>query len=115
MSATIDKMRSKHLNTCDSIELIFPEVSAEQLGPIVQFVKMCCGECAVNFENIRNHLDNSFRNWGVFIDTNCTESECLRIHSRLKERKDMLGLNLQQDSANALPQEIISQDNKADA
>lgn len=108
MIATIATMRSKHVNACESVGKIFPNVPAEQLEPVVYFMKTRCGECAANLGSIRNHVENSFRNWEVFIVNNCEESQCEHIHSRLEKTKSELGLSTQGNSVEATSQDTVS-------
>ena len=95
MRATIESMRAKQANTCESIEQIFPGIGEHQLVPVVHFMKTRCSECAGNFRDIGNHLDNSVRGWETFIEENCQENECQRINARLDETRLTLGLNIE--------------------
>ena len=93
MSANIESMRAKQVNTCESIEKIFPGISEKQVAPVIHFMKTRCEECAVNFKNLRNHLDNSVKGWEAFIEENCEEGECQRITMRLGKTRQTFGLN----------------------
>lgn len=98
MSATADRMYLKQAKVCKSIEPLFSDIPLDNLAPVIKHVvKMHCEDCADNLENLKNHIENSFRNWEVFINNNCDVGECEYIHERLNERKETLTTSLYKD------------------
>jgi len=108
MRANIESMHAKQANTCESIERIFPGIAEKQLAPVVNFMKTRCAECAGNFKDLGNHLDNSVKGWETFIEDNCEANECQRIIARLNKTRQTLGLSTETSSSSPITQ---SQDN----
>ena len=107
IGATIERMRHRQIKTCEAIELVFPGVPPKELAPIRQIIRVRCDDCAGILGSLKDHVENSFRNWEVFINNNCEQDECEYIHSRLAERRYMLEVAIQGISSEAILQSVI--------
>ena len=97
MSTTTERMRLSQAKSCESLQLVFPDIPAEKLAPVKQFFESHCGQCRGNLTDLKNHVENSFRNWEVFITKNCEQAECQTIRSRLRERRNELDAAIQKE------------------
>jgi hypothetical protein len=97
MSATTERMCRKQSQTNQSLEVGLPNTIQDMPLPAKQLMNMRCGYCSENLEYLKNHIENSYRNWDIFISNNCDEKDCDEIHKRLNERRDTLFAAIERD------------------
>jgi hypothetical protein len=101
MSATTERLCRKQSSLRESIHEVFPSMPKDTLSPIERFVHVRCGHCSEGLENLKNHIENSFNNWALFININCDEQECQKIFERLKKRREELFTAVERDFPNS--------------
>lgn len=97
MSATTERLCRKQSSLRETLQDVFPSMPRDTLNPIERFVHVRCGHCSEGLENLKNHIENSYNNWALFINVNCEEEECQKIHERLRKRRDELFLAVERD------------------
>lgn len=90
MTASIERMCRARSEANEKLEMFMPDGPQEAPSLAKEIVKMRCGDCSEKMEYLKNHVDNSYRNWDIFISSNCDEQQCSEIHRRLKEREKVL-------------------------
>ncbi len=97
MSATIERMCRMQSKTNQLLEVGLPNMIQDTPLPAKQSINMRCGYCSENLEYLKNHIENSYRNWNIFISNNCEGKDCDEIHQRLNERRDTLFAAIERD------------------
>jgi hypothetical protein len=90
LSATAERMRRTQARACDTIDPIIADGDSKAMNPVKALIRLQCQETSEKLANLRDHIENAFSLWQVFIGTNCEGDECALIDARLQERRQQL-------------------------
>lgn len=87
VSVTLTKLSKHQRNKFSDIETTIPGIPERKLKPLKHYLSDKCQECTFSLVANKNHIDNAFQSWSVFINDNCDEAQCRNFHDRLDQRK----------------------------
>ena len=73
---------------CNSIEEIVPGIPHAKLKSVRRLVGSNCHNCAIQRADLQNHIENIRQSYSVFVNANCSETECARFHELFDRREE---------------------------
>ncbi len=92
MSAEAKRLKEAHERACEAMAKVFPDISKKKLEKMKALIGLKCHTCAENMTNLTNRIDNGLKQWETFVDYNCKEPICKRIHKAINKRKEEVGI-----------------------
>jgi hypothetical protein len=90
LSATAERMKRTQAQVCDTIDPIISDGDQQAMKPLKALIQLQCRETSEKLATLRDHIENSFSLWQVFIGTNCEGNECALIDERLQACRQQL-------------------------
>ena len=71
---------------CNSIEEIVPGIPRSKLKSVSRLVGSNCHNCATQRADLQNRIENIRQSYSVFVNANCSETECATFHELFDRR-----------------------------